>query len=203
MSAARTLCRSLSPAALALLAGCLLASCGGSHPQAMAQAGHGRTRIAPAPPDYSVRYPAAWRPHHEIPLSAYLGFLATGRPSSPECPNPLLLVRRQPAAGNALAPAVAAYNRVEELRRPGRRVLTQHPIAIHGAREAILIEAEYPRTGSSGAIVRSYDLLALSVRGVALHVFAAGCAADMPAAFARRFIESFDAATNKPGAAPG
>jgi hypothetical protein len=204
VSARRAGRRDPSPAVLALLllAGCLLAGCGGSHRQttATAQPKPGRTRIAPAPPDYSVRYPAAWRPQPEIPLSAYLGFLATGPTSSPACPDPLLLVRRQSAAGAALAQAVAAYNRVEELRRSGRRVLSQRPVAIRGAREAVLIEAEFPRTGSSGAMVRSYDLLALSTHGVAFHVFASGCTADLPPAFVQRFILSFDAATDQPGA---
>jgi len=110
-----------------------------------------------------------------------------------------MLVRRQQNPGGTLNQAVVAYNRVEQLRRPNRRVLAQQPTAVQGAKEAILITATFPRTGVRGATVRSYDLLALSVRGVAFHVFASGCAADLPARFVQRYLLSFNAATGKPG----
>ncbi len=194
---------------LALLGGCVLAGCGGgSQRPAPATGGQlpatsARTTVAPAPPDYAVRYPSTWQRRSEIPVSAYLGFLATGGSSSPGCPDPLLLVRRQPGAGADLAQSVAAYNRIEQLRRPARRVLAQRPVTIRGAREATLIEAQFPSAGSGGAIVHSYDLLARSTRGVAFHVFASGCTADLPPSFVGRFILSFDAATAQPGATAG
>jgi hypothetical protein len=196
--------------AAGLLVTLALAGCGGgssvspastTSDRQPASTGSDRQPAIP-PPDYRLTYPAAWRSQPEVPKSAFLNFLAVGRASSPECPDPLMLVRRQTAPRGTLAQALAAYERIEQLRRPERRVRARRPVAIAGAKEAVLIEAEYPQTGAS-ATVRSMDLLALSIRAVAFHVFASGCAADLPAAFQQRYLLSFDAATNQPGAASG
>jgi hypothetical protein len=110
----------------------------------------------------------------------------------------LILVRRQTAPGATLAQGVAAFNRVEQARRPARRVLAQRRVTIKGAQQAILIEAEFPSPART-AQVHSYDLLALSIHQVAFHVFASGCASDMPPGFVERYILSFDAAAGHPG----
>jgi hypothetical protein len=212
VAVARLLVTSI-PSAVAvagLLVALALAGCGGSSSVSPASTASDRQPASTAayrqpaipPPDYRLTYPAAWRSQPEVPKSAFLNFLAVGRASSAECPDPLMLVRRQTAPRGTLAQALAAYERIEQLRRPRRRVRARRSVAIAGAKAAVLIEAEYPQPGVS-ATVHTFDLLALSIRAVAFHVFASGCAADLPAAFQQRYLLNFDAATNQPGAAPG
>ena len=191
-------------AAAGLLAAVVLETCGGASNGTLRSAvpSTANTQAAIAPPDYRVTYPVTWRPRGEVPKSAYLNFLAVGRASNPECPAPLMLVRRQEGPRGSLQQALPAYERIEQLRRPNRRVRAERPVTIAGASEAILIEAEFPRNGPGGATVQSFDLLALSTRGVAFHVFASGCGADLPAGFLTRYILSFDAATSDPGLSP-
>jgi hypothetical protein len=197
-------------ALVGLLATLALAGCGRGSGASPASTASNRQPVSTAadrqpatpPPDYRLTYPAAWRAQPEVPKSAFLNFLAVGRASSPECPDPLMLVRRQTAPRGTLAQALAAYERIEQLRRPKRRVRVRRSVALAGAKEAVLIEAEYPQTGVS-ATVHSFDLLALSIRAVAFHVFVSGCAADLPAAFQQRYLLSFDAATDHPGAVSG
>lgn len=192
-SLARTIHRLLG-VALAVAVIAMIVGCGGSRPSAPVD----RSSTA-QPSDYQITYPSTWTPPPQLPHSQFLNFLAVGHSSVAGCPSPLLLVRRQVAPAGSLSQAVALYNRVEQLRRPQRRVVAQQSVPISGAREAVLIEARFPATGSPGRIVTSYDLLALSTRGVAFHVFASGCAADLPRSFLKRYILSFDAATGTPG----
>ena len=186
-------------AVTACVAAALLTACGGSSTSHAVSSS--ATSAAQGPPDYSVTYPSTWSPQQQLPHSAFLSFLAVGRSSQQGCPNPLLLVRRQVAPGGSLAAAVTYYNRVEQLRRPQRRVIAQRVVAVAGAKQAVLIVARFPATRVSAKMVTSYDLIVLSTRGVALHVFASGCAADLPPRFLTRYILSFNAATNAPGAA--
>jgi hypothetical protein len=188
--------------ALALAGVCVcLSACGGGSRQ-RAETSTPNSTPPPPPVDYRVLYPANWSPARLLPHSTYLNFLATGSSSRPLCPGPLLLVRRQAAPDGTLGQAVAFYNRVEQLRRPARRVLLERSVGISGASQALLIEATYPRTGVRGPQVHSYDLLLVSVRGVAFHVFASGCASDLPAHFVARYLLTFNADTRHPGQTP-
>jgi hypothetical protein len=145
--------------------------------------------------DYSVRYPSSWQRQTRLPRSAYLSFLAVGHSSAPGCPRPILLVRRQPRPGGTLAQAAALYNRFEQIRRPKRRVIAQPPVSVAGAKQAVLIKGEYPSQRTGGPTVRSFDLLALSDRNVAFHLFGSGCAADLPSKFLKKYVLSFNADT--------
>lgn len=168
-------------ALLALVASCCVAC---SH-------SHTAYRAASAP-GFRASYPSSWARIPHPPPSPGLRLLTQGPVSHPGCPKPLLLVRQEGAPNGTLDQAVLLYNRLEQLRRPARKVSSQRPVRIRGTQAAVLIVGEYP-TEPDGATVKSFDLLGRTNTGGALHLFASGCAADLPDQFLRQAVMSLEA----------
>lgn len=169
----------------------LVTSCGGSGTSHFVQTDG---------PGFRILVPAGWTRDERPPPSVGLALLTRGRSTHEGCPRPLLLVREQAPirasaarADQALGQAVRLYNRFEQIRRPGRRIIEQKKMPVPTTRAAVLIVATYPageEAGSSraGPPVRSFDLLAISKSMRPLHVFASGCADDLPQDFLNKAV---------------
>jgi hypothetical protein len=150
------------------------------------------------PSQVTVEVPGTWHKVAHPPPSVGLVLLARGPASRGGCPQPLLLVRQQGQPTGTLAQAVALYNRLEQIRRPGRVITEQRAVRLRGMRAAVLIVARFPAgedAGSSatGPVVKSFDLLGLTKAGEAVHLFASGCPADLPGDFLKQAVLSLHA----------
>jgi hypothetical protein len=132
-----------------------------------------------------VRYqaPAAWVDvparvdANGDPVSAGLRAVRRGSTDTPGCPAPFWLLRSAKVPPSDLGLATAFYNHLQATEHPGRVIGSQRRVALTGFDEAVLITATFP--GASGLTVTTYDLLGRTAAGHDVHLFAAGCAADL------------------------